>query len=136
LDLDAEAGKQDSVAATEDDITEMLSVGDDAEIEFDIDDEPEEVKADSAESDKDELLDEDDLDFLSDDEIEIESVEDIEEVDRLSDADEAATKLELAYAYQKMGDTDGAKEILQEVIKEGSDEQIAEATKLLGTIGE
>ena len=136
MDLDAEAGKQDSVAATEDDITEMLSVGDDAEIEFDIDDEPEEVKADSAESDKDELLDEDDLDFLSDDEIEIESVEDIEEVDRLSDADETATKLELAYAYQKMGDTDGAKEILQEVIKEGSDEQIAEATKLLGTIGE
>jgi FimV-like protein len=35
-----------------------------------------------------------------------------------------------------MGDTDGAKEILQEVIKEGSDEQIAEATKLIGTIGE
>ena len=138
LDLDAEAGKQDSVAATEDDITEMLSVGDDAEIEFDIDidEEPEEVKADSAESAADELLDEDDLDFLSDDDIEIESVDDIEEVNMLSSADETATKLELAYAYQKMGDTDGAKEILQEVIKEGSDEQIAEATKLIGTIGE
>ena len=103
MDLDAEAGKQDSVAATEDDITEMLSVGDDAEIEFDIDDEPEEVKADSAESDKDELLDEDDLDFLSDDEIEIESVEDIEEVDRLSDADEDGNQARVSVCLSEDG---------------------------------
>ena len=136
LDLDAETGNQGSIAATEDDISELLSADGDTEIEFDIDDEPEEVKTDSAESDKDELFDEDDLDFLSDGGIEIESVDDIEEVDMLSDADETATKLELAYAYKKMGDTEGAKEILQEVITEGSDEQIAEATKLLGTLGE
>ncbi|MDG1024365.1 MAG: FimV/HubP family polar landmark protein [Gammaproteobacteria bacterium] len=136
LDLDAETGNQGSIAATEDDISELLSADGDTEIEFDIDDEPEEVKTDSAESDKEELFDEDDLDFLSDGGIEIESVDDIEEVDMLSDADETATKLELAYAYKKMGDTEGAKEILQEVITEGSDEQIAEATKLLGTLGE
>jgi pilus assembly protein FimV len=136
LDLDAETGNQGSIAATEDDISELLSADGDTEIEFDIEDEPEEVKTDSAESDKDELFDEDDLDFLSDGGIEIESVDDIEEVDMLSDADETATKLELAYAYKKMGDTEGAKEILQEVITEGSDEQIAEATKLLGTLGE
>ena len=136
FDLDAEVDKQDSVAATENDTNENLSIDDDAEIEFDIDDEPADVIVDSAESSEDELLEEDNLDFLSDNEIEIESVDDIEEVDMLSDADETATKLELAYAYQKMGDADGAKEILQEVIREGSDEQIAEATKLLGTIGD
>lgn len=136
FDLDAEVDKQDSVAATENDTNENLSIDDDAEIEFDIDDEPADVIVDSAESSEDELLEEDNLDFLSDNEIEIESVDDIEEVDMLSVADETATKLELAYAYQKMGDADGAKEILQEVIREGSDEQIAEATKLLGTIGD
>ena len=78
-------------------------------------------------------MSDDDLEFLSDDDVEIESIDDIEEVDMLSADDEAATKLELAYAYQKMGDVEGATEILQEVIKEGSDEQAEEARKLLGT---
>ena len=54
----------------------------------------------------------------------------------LSDDDEAATKLELAYAYQKMGDLDGAKEILREVISEGTDERADEARNLLETIGQ
>ena len=58
-------------------------------------------------------------------------IEEVKEVDLLSGADETATKLELAYAYQKMGDTDGAKEILQEVVKEGTDEQAREAEQLM-----
>jgi FimV-like protein len=33
-----------------------------------------------------------------------------------------------------MGDMEGATEILQEIIKEGSDEQIEEASKLLGSL--
>ncbi len=45
------------------------------------------------------------------------------------------TKFDLAKAYQEMGDKDGAKEILQEVIKEGDAEQQAEAKKLLETLG-
>lgn len=68
------------------------------------------------------------------DEIEIESVAGIEEVEMLSDDEEVATKLELAYAYQKMGDVDGAKEILREVISEGTREQMKEAKTLLETI--
>ena len=48
--------------------------------------------------------------------------------------EETATKLELAYAYQKMGDSDGAKEILQEVIAEGNESQIAEARRLLESL--
>jgi len=70
--------------------------------------------------------------FLSeDDELEIELAGAAAEVDLLSGDDEAATKLELAYAYQKMGDADGAKEILQEVIKEGTNEQAREAEQLM-----
>lgn len=45
------------------------------------------------------------------------------------------TKFDLAKAYQEMGDKDGAKEILQEVIKEGDAEQQAEAKKVLETLG-
>ncbi len=45
------------------------------------------------------------------------------------------TKFDLAKAYQEMGDKDGAKEILQEVIKEGDAGQQTEAKKLLGTLG-
>jgi pilus assembly protein FimV len=82
--------------------------------------------------------DDDDLDFLADDDdddgVEIESVDDVEEVEFLSDDDETATKLELAYAYQKMGDADGAREILQEVIAEGTDEQVKEARELMASI--
>ncbi|MDH5536821.1 MAG: hypothetical protein OEZ08_14795, partial [Betaproteobacteria bacterium] len=45
------------------------------------------------------------------------------------------TKFDLAKAYQEMGDKDGAKEILQEVIKEGDAEQQAAATKVLAALG-
>lgn len=44
-------------------------------------------------------------------------------------------KFDLAKAYQEMGDNDGAREILQEVIKEGDAEQQDQAQKLLGTLG-
>jgi len=47
---------------------------------------------------------------------------------------EAATKLDLAKAYMEMGDKEGAKEILGEVLSEGSDEQQDEAKKLLGDL--
>lgn len=90
-------------------------------------------KVDGA-AEKTEVVEEDDLDnlgFLSDDEIEIESVDGVEEVNIMSNDDEAATKLELAYAYQKMGDAYGAREILQEVIAEGNEAQAEEARGLL-----
>ncbi len=44
------------------------------------------------------------------------------------------TKFDLAKAYQEMGDKDGAREILQEVIKEGDAEQQTAAKKLLETL--
>ena len=48
-----------------------------------------------------------------------------------SDSGAAATKLELAKAYVEIGDSDGAKEILNEVMREGNAGQQAEAKKLL-----
>jgi len=45
------------------------------------------------------------------------------------------TKFDLAKAYQEMGDKDGAREILQEVIKDGDAGQQAEAKKLLESLG-
>jgi len=44
---------------------------------------------------------------------------------------DAATKLDLAKAYQEMGDVEGAREILQEVLHEGDDQQKAEAQALI-----
>jgi len=78
-----------------------------------------------------------DLDFFSDEKISGLDVSDdglmgpSDEISVLSNDDETATKLELAYAYQKMGDAVGAAEILQEVIAEGNKNQITEAKELL-----
>ena len=47
---------------------------------------------------------------------------------------DAATKLDLAKAYQEMGDVEGAREILQEVLHEGDDQQKAEAQGLLAKL--
>ena len=43
-------------------------------------------------------------------------------------------KFDLAKAYEEMGDKDGAREILQEVVREGDAEQKAQAQKLLGSL--
>ena len=67
-------------------------------------------------SSADVLADEDDFDFLG-------------------ETDENATKLDLAKAYIDMGDSEGAKDILSEVISEGSAQQQNEARELLGQVG-
>jgi pilus assembly protein FimV len=60
--------------------------------------------------------------------------EDEEDFDFLSDSDEAATKLDLARAYIDMSDSDGAREILDEVLSEGTEVQRIEAQELLGRL--
>jgi FimV-like protein len=47
---------------------------------------------------------------------------------------DAATKLDLAKAYQEMGDVEGAREILQEVLHEGDDQQKSEAQALMAKL--
>ena len=60
-----------------------------------------------------------------------EAAPDDDEFDFLEGTDEAGTKLDLARAYVEMGDADGARDILEEVAKEGSDQQKEEAQSLL-----
>jgi len=50
------------------------------------------------------------------------------------DADTSATKLDLARAYIDMGDDDGAREILGEVMTEGDSNQQGEANELLSKL--
>ncbi|MGJ8690048.1 MAG: FimV/HubP family polar landmark protein [Gammaproteobacteria bacterium] len=131
-----------------------LSVEDDVEIEFlDDDEEDDNIAFDDASFDlsidekpsvetpepaveavKAPVDDFDDLQFV-DDSLEDNAEEDDEELeddlDFLSDADEAATKLDLARAYFEMGDVDGAREILEEVVNEGNEEQVTDAKALL-----
>ena len=57
------------------------------------------------------------------------------DMDFLADTDESDTKLDLARAYIDMGDGDGARDILGEVLLDGSDEQKAEAQSLMEKIG-
>jgi pilus assembly protein FimV len=45
-----------------------------------------------------------------------------------------ATKLDLALAYQEIGDKDGARELLDEVVKGGTAEQTAKARSMLQKI--
>ncbi|MFT5484041.1 MAG: pilus assembly protein FimV [Halieaceae bacterium] len=96
------------------------------------------------------------LDLEMDDEVDLTevaaasgSLEDVEELDvfeeldeleiddfsEFAGGDELSTKLDLARAYLDMGDQDGAREILDKVATDGTDEQKQEATELLGRIG-
>ncbi|TPW25542.1 hypothetical protein FH712_03655 [Marinobacter nauticus] len=59
------------------------------------------------------------------------ALDDEDDFDFLAGTDEAATKLDLARAYIEMGDSDGARDILEEVALEGNEEQKAEAQELL-----
>ena len=62
------------------------------------------------------------------------ALDDEPEFDFLSGADEAATKLDLARAYIDMGDADGARDILDEVVSEGDDGQKSEAREMLARL--
>ena len=77
----------------------------------------------------------DSIDFNLDDvSEEIEDEEDASE-GLLDNADEVATKLDLARAYMDMGDAEGARSILDEVMGEGNEEQKREAEDIIAQIG-
>ncbi|WP_434002673.1 FimV/HubP family polar landmark protein [Endozoicomonas sp.] len=106
LDNVQEPAAQEVNPAAVDDLDDFLGeVGPDAEDES--------LGFDDGLPDLESALEDDDLDFFSDD-------------------DEAATKLDLARAYIDMGDNEGAQDILQEVLESGTDEQKQEAQILMG----
>ena len=68
-------------------------------------------------------------------ELVVESADDFDGgADILEGIDECATKLELAEAYLEMGDIDGARAILDEVVSEGSEAQQNKARELLEAV--
>jgi pilus assembly protein FimV len=69
--------------------------------------------------------------------LDISAADDMEgddDFDFLSGTDESATKLDLARAYIDMGDTEGARDILDEVVAEGSAAQQQEARDLIARL--
>lgn len=121
LDLSADLEPE---APAEADIEEDFSIDapddlGDLELELDSDD-SDTQSAESALADIDNIL---------------ESSADIDDdLGDLAEGDEVATKLDLARAYIDMGDVDGARDILDEVIQEGSDDQKDEASGLLNNL--
>ena len=101
---------------------------DDNSLDFDMDELASFVPAEEPQS---ELAADEDLSFdLTDNEDEEDAGDGM-----LSSSDEVATKLDLARAYVEMGDPDGARSILDEVLQEGSAGQKSEAQTLLQQIG-
>ncbi|PKM05175.1 MAG: peptigoglycan-binding protein LysM [Gammaproteobacteria bacterium HGW-Gammaproteobacteria-6] len=104
LDLEAELAALDGGAEAEAPADEAPS--------FDL---PESEPVVEAQPERDEEDDEDDFDFLS-------------------GTDECATKLDLARAYIDMGDNEGARDILAEVLEEGNDQQKQDAQEMMGRL--
>lgn len=124
-----------SAEAPDDLEAELELPGEDDDLELDVADE---LELDDGSDADDSLFDEavanvpkSDLDF----EIpEIDPESDDDDLGFLSDSDETATKLDLARAYIDMGDAEGAKDILDEIIKEGNAQQKQEAESLLARV--
>lgn len=100
------------------------------------DQEPNESLASSIEETLAEAQQDDDIDVPSFGEAEAaegEEVDDDEEEFDFFDAsgDEAATKLDLARAYMDMGDDEGARVILEDVVSNGNEQQVAEAKSMI-----
>jgi len=144
FDIDMDMGMDDDEIAIdmdEDDpssaVTETFDSIDDDDFALD-DDSDEEINLDMNEVEGDEedidLDDSDDISLdLDDDDFDFDDEEESEFDGGAGEdgGDEIATKLDLARAYIDMGDSDGAKEILSEVISEGTDAQKADAQALL-----
>ena len=138
LDLDLDAGDMAASAAVAGaGAEEELVVEDDGlesevadELEADLDSELEALLNSSDDIELEELAAEDE-DVSADDDF-----DELAGLNLLEGADEVETKLDLARAYMDMDDLDGAKDILQEIVSEGNEQQKAEAEALITSINE
>lgn len=123
LDADRETGEEtpDSVEFTP---TEDTAEAEAPKLDVDMDS----VESDSIEQENTLDFDIDSLD------VDASGEEEASGDGELADMDEVSTKLDLARAYIDMGDPDGARSILDEVIEEGSDDQKDEARGIMEQI--
>lgn len=134
--LDAEFDALNTNVVSESNVSEVLD-------ELNVADQPAIAQVD-ADLSVPELTDEDDVfeqalsDFSAED-FNVDNLDDLatdsdDDLDFMAEADEAATKLDLARAYMDMGDNEGARDILAEVAHEGNEDQRKEAEDLLNRI--
>jgi pilus assembly protein FimV len=121
----------DELELSLDDELELESSEDDMEV---LEDEPEVVTEESLFEEALSDIDDQDVALTELDNADHEQNLDSDDLDFLGEADEAATKLDLARAYIDMGDMTGARDILSEVVNEGTSDQKAEAKDLLSRI--
>ncbi len=135
-ELEFDIGEAEAVAEEKDAAEDEFSLDIEAS-ELDIQDEETFALAeeDSVEIDSSEL--DFDMDLSDDSSTTTTAAPASEDVDLsdLGDADEINTKLDLAKAYIDMGDHEGARDILDEVIAGGDDAQKKEAKDLLSQVG-
>jgi pilus assembly protein FimV len=127
IEIEAEA---ETLAETEGDDADLDSLLDD------LDEVIEEETGDSEDDSEEGELELPDLDEAGDDLLSDFGEADLDDVETeaMSDADEAETKLELASAYIEMGDSTGAKELLEEVVRDGDEDSKAKATAMLESL--
>lgn len=126
-----------------DDVSSSLDVADDleaaaADLDFSLEDSGmDEIVADSGEIDMELSLDASELELDTSKPLAPSASDDLDdmELSDLGDVDEVSTKLDLAKAYLDMGDSEGTRSILDEVMAEGSDGQKQEAQQLLSQMG-
>jgi len=138
LDLDGLDDLNSEDAVIESPLDTKDNVSDDDEFSLDLSDEIE-LSDELSEEDIEESEDELSIDIDNDEDITLDIDDDFdfdEDTDESIDfgetlSDEIATKLDLARAYVDMGDIDGAKEILAEVVADGTEQQKSEAQTLI-----
>lgn len=108
---------------------EALSDG----LDFDFNLDEEAAKADATSNQQTVDLSDIDLDMDKND-FEPAAMDDMSFDEDVPAGQEVATKLDLAKAYMEMGDKEGAREILEEVIQEGDTQQKDDAKKLLAAV--
>lgn len=134
---DLESDFDMSLEGVSDDLESELELGLESDEDDSVEAEPAAVDPSGDESEDDKLFNEALADVPpSDFDYEIPDVdpEGDDDLGFLSDSDETATKLDLARAYIDMGDAEGAKDILDEIVKEGNPQQRQEAQNLLSKV--
>ncbi len=147
-DLELDLGDEDEDEAEDEDAISLDLDDDDDAISLDLDDDDDAISVDldddvislDLDDDDDAIslnLDDDDDAIsvdLDDDDDELSLDLDDDDVISLDLDDDGGNKLDLARAYIDMGDGDGARSVLEEVIKKGSESEIQEANELLEKI--
>lgn len=123
LDADAAQTEEKTAAPAGEQVKEELTANISHDLETSVD------------SEVDELLSSTDDEIALEEQRNDEAVEVLDKMNLLSGTDETETKLDLARAYMEMDDKDGARDILNEITSEGTEEQRREAQKLLDSLG-